>query len=104
MFLLSLSAYQLIGFVIGAIIIIRWKQMARQLEGIGISRFLFLTGLAVFLFYIIFKQLGIESNHYFVTAGFILLVLSVHLQRTDKELYAKIENRSDILIRELLKE
>jgi hypothetical protein len=71
--------------VAGAIIKIRWKQIARQLEGIGIFRFLFLTGLAVFLFYIVFKQLGIESNHYFVTVGFILLVLSVHLQRTDKE-------------------
>ena len=91
MFLLSLSDYQLIGFVIGAIIIIRCKQMARQLEGIGIFRFLFIAGLAVFLFYIVFKQLGIESNHYFVTAGFILLVLSVHLQRTDKEFLKIVE-------------
>ncbi len=91
--MLSLSVYQKTNqfSVAGAIIKIRWKQIARQLEGIGIFRFLFIAGLAVFLFYIIFKQLGIESNHYFVTAGFILLVLSVHLQRTDKEFLKIVE-------------
>ncbi len=55
------------GFVTKAIVKIRLRQLTRQMEGIGIFRFLFLTGLAVFLFYIVFKQLGIDSNHYIVT-------------------------------------
>jgi hypothetical protein len=61
------------------------------MEGIGIFRFLFLTGLAVFLFYIVFKQLGIDSNHYLITTGFVLLIMSVHIQRADKEFLRIIE-------------
>ena len=71
--------------MVNSILKIRAKQLVRQLEGIGIFRFLFLVGLAGFLFYILFKQLGLASNHYYITAGYGLLILSIHLQRSDKQ-------------------
>ena len=70
--------------MITALIKIRFKQLMREFSGIGIFRFLFLIGLAVFLGAMIFTFIGKTPHKFYVSGISLLLILSMHIKRTDR--------------------
>jgi uncharacterized membrane protein YiaA len=70
--------------MIGEFINIRFKQLYRTIEGIGLFRAIFLAGLMVFLIFIMFKQTEILPNAYYFSVIYLFLIVSIQLTRKDK--------------------
>ena len=71
--------------MIKPIISIRRKQLVRALNGVGLFRVVFLLILLCAILYGVFMQLHdiVISNYIF--AGFISLIVAIHLRRADKD-------------------
>jgi len=63
---------------------IRFKQVFREIKGIGLFRFIFLAGLLVFLGFILFKQTEILPNAYYFLGIYLSVIVSIQLVRHDK--------------------
>ncbi len=71
--------------MITALIKIRFNQLIREFSGIGIFRFLFLIGLAVFLVAMVFAFIGKTPHKFYVSGIILLLILSMHIKRADRK-------------------
>ena len=76
---------------------IRFKQIFRELSGLGLVRIAFLSGLSVFITSILF-HLTAKAPGSFYTAGVYMIFISlVHIKRTDQQ-FLKIHFRNFRLI------
>lgn len=86
-----------------AFLILRYRQIQRSLEGIGIFRFIFLMVLILGAFYAIFSILQKGDYDEFVTGGLLLILLFVQLQRKDIDfLKINLDNYRKLLWMEYL--
>lgn len=83
--------------MIGEFINIRFKQVYREIKGIGLFRVIFLAGLLVFLGFILFKQTEILPNGYYFLGIYLSSIVLVQLVRHDK-LFLKSQFNNYILI------
>lgn len=70
--------------MIKALIKIRFKQLFRGIIGIGLIRIIFLIGLLGFVAIIMFIQLSINPNVYYITVVYLLIITLIHIRRQDK--------------------
>ncbi|MGZ2369606.1 hypothetical protein ACXR6G_07450 [Ancylomarina sp. YFZ004] len=70
--------------MIGEFINIRFKQVYREIKGIGLFRVIFLAGLLVFLGFILFKQTEILPNVYYFSGIYLSVIVLIQLIRHDK--------------------
>ncbi len=70
--------------MITTIIDIRIKQFYRSLKGIGLFRTIFLVGLSVLAAVYIFKLSSEPAGSFYLTAGVVLFVAILHVNRQDK--------------------
>jgi hypothetical protein len=70
--------------MIVAFIKLRLMQFSRALSGLGLIRSLFLMGLAGFAGVFIFSLTSEYPGSYYVSGGFVLLIMSIQSKRPDK--------------------
>jgi len=70
--------------MIKALLIIRLKQIYRGLIEIGLIRLIFLFGLFGFIGLFLYTKTSDESTSQFISIGFLLLIMLIHIKREDK--------------------
>jgi len=70
--------------MIQAFINIRFKQIFRALEGLGLIRTIFLIGLLVFIGFGLFVQTASTPNSYYITGLHLLIITLIQVKRPDK--------------------
>ncbi len=70
--------------MITSLIKIRVKQISRELQGIGILRFVFLSGLFAFLGFVLFLASRERENAHYLVMANLLVFLLIHVKRKDR--------------------
>ena len=70
--------------MIKALILIRLKQLYREITGIGVIRIIFLIGLIPILGFALFRLTAKLPYANYITGAFLFIVASLHIKRQDK--------------------
>ncbi len=70
--------------MVQSLILIRLKQLYRSLKDIGLLRFILLIAIITFLISALFIKSADYTNALYISLGFNLLILIIHIKRKDK--------------------
>ena len=70
--------------MVQSLIVIRLKQLYRSLKDIGLLRFILLIAIITFLISALFIKSADYTNALYISLGFNLLILIIHIKRKDK--------------------
>lgn len=63
---------------------IRFKQVSRAIQGLGMLRFIFLLAVAVFIAFVLFIQTSGTPNSFYASGGYLAIIAFIHAKRLDK--------------------
>lgn len=87
--------------MIKALLIIRLKQVYRSIAGIGLLRMLFLAAFIAYLGFFLYSNASEKLTSLYISIGFLLLILLIHLKRRDKQfLKSNFSNFKTLLLTE----